>query len=146
MYNNIGAKIKVLAKVCAILLASGSFAYGLYLVIDGWTEWVGFLLMVLGPILSWILMFFMYGYGELIEKTADTNKTVNDIIWQMEKNGEKASKSDRQKCGIPIYLQVQKPAFSQTSQTSELICPVCGAHVERNQKFCSNCGQPFSWK
>ncbi len=76
MFDNIGGKIKTVAKaVCWIGIAL-SILLGLILLIALSTDSpaLGFAVaipvMVLGAFLSWIGSFTLYGYGELIELTA----------------------------------------------------------------------------
>ena len=68
MYSNIGKKIMTLAVVIAIITMSGAFFYGAYLLSDDKTL-IGVLTMVFGPIAAWILGFFMYGFGRLIDNS-----------------------------------------------------------------------------
>ncbi len=83
MFNNIGRKIKVLAKIlCWVgivlsvitgvaILASGSYTH---LTINGEYTTVsnvpaGILTIVIGCLISWIGSFFTYGFGQLIENS-----------------------------------------------------------------------------
>lgn len=73
MFDNIGTKIKSLAKIVCwvgiiitviagiVMLASG----------DDISSPIGLVLIVAGPIGSWISSFFVYGFGELIEKASE---------------------------------------------------------------------------
>ena len=73
MFDNIGGKIKVLAKIICfggiilspiigiIMLASGGDISG----------GVGLMVIIGGCLGSWIGSFFVYGFGELIEKTTE---------------------------------------------------------------------------
>ena len=68
MYNNIGSKIKTLAKVLGLLLLVVGVIAGIYLLADGRSrnDSLGGILLasgVLGYICSWPL----YGFGELVE-------------------------------------------------------------------------------
>jgi hypothetical protein len=86
MYGNIGEKIKMLAKILAMICAALSVLTGIILLIVGivantnssWGHspgtaliWAGIVYILLGPLVSWICSFFMYGFGELISKTAE---------------------------------------------------------------------------
>lgn len=69
MFENIGAKIKALAKVIFGLEVVASVLIGLALMIEG-AAFVGFCLFwVVIPILAWIGNFFLYGFGELVDRT-----------------------------------------------------------------------------
>lgn len=76
MYNNIGGKIKVLAKVIAYIGIGISIIYGLILMVSiswlrsGMGSIPGLLVILLGSLGSWIGSFILYGFGELIENTA----------------------------------------------------------------------------
>ncbi|MDR1330170.1 MAG: hypothetical protein LBK23_11280 [Oscillospiraceae bacterium] len=80
MYNNIGAKIKGLAKSIAWIDIISSIIIGIVLIVKGVDdEWyvligVGIGVMILGALAAWVSSWFMYGFGELIEKTAETAK------------------------------------------------------------------------
>lgn len=71
MLNNIGEKIKTLAKVLCwigIILSVSTGILSLFGGIDYFLSF-GFILLFLGPLLSWIGSFLLYGFGELIAKT-----------------------------------------------------------------------------
>lgn len=78
MYDNIGGKIKGLAKwVCII----GSIIMAISgIVCMGQGEDfipVGILLLILGPVLCWISSWMLYGFGELIEKISNIERTMS---------------------------------------------------------------------
>ena len=81
MFNNIGKKIKALAKViCWIqiviyiitaivmfIIASDSYTEGLYIAI-------AFAFLIIGPFFAWLSSFFIYGFGELIDKACEIER------------------------------------------------------------------------
>lgn len=72
MYNNIGGKIKVLAKLGFIVEAIILVLAGIGLMVS--TEEMlitGLIVMVVGPIISWVSSWLLYGFGELIDKACD---------------------------------------------------------------------------
>lgn len=77
MFKNIGKKIMTLAKVNfwvgAVLCALGGFGTVMEAVdsLYGSTEdaVAGFIIMLLGPLLSWIGSLLLYGFGQLIDNT-----------------------------------------------------------------------------
>lgn len=70
MYDNIGGKIKALAKFIFIFQAIAMFITGIVLLaVDDDLIAVGLPLMLAGPLLAWISSWMLYGFGELIEKT-----------------------------------------------------------------------------
>lgn len=76
MFKNIGGKIKELAKViCSVGIAISVIA-GIVMIGFGSSSYngdamvyMGFAVMIVGPLVSWIGSFFAYGFGELIENT-----------------------------------------------------------------------------
>ena len=82
MFSNIGRKIKITAKVLCWIGIIVSVAGGVGMIAAGfsgmWTQ-MGSIVTILGGIgaallgslLSWVGSFFMVGFGELIENTAE---------------------------------------------------------------------------
>ena len=72
MYDNIGGKIKGLAKATFIVEAIATVITGIALMAsDEDMIPVGLLVMVVGPIVAWVSSWLLYGFGELIDKTCD---------------------------------------------------------------------------
>lgn len=75
MFSNIGGKIKVLAKIIAWFGVICSAIVGAFLICISQSsdilKSIGFGVLFGGSIISWISSWFMYGFGELIEKTTE---------------------------------------------------------------------------
>ena len=70
MFENIGEKIKVLAKIIFWTLASASIIVAIYLISEGWYDDLLVLTVLFGgPLVAWISSWFLYGFGELIDNT-----------------------------------------------------------------------------
>ena len=76
MFDNIGGKIKTLAKISTVIGSIASLLLGLIMlissVIDYYNNWMiasGLAVMIVGPLAFWIGSFILYGFGELIENT-----------------------------------------------------------------------------
>lgn len=107
MYNDIGKKIKTLAKVIAIISIVLMMGIGLIFMIrylgvedhyrNSLDLIIGLILFIVGPFLSWLSGFFIYGFGELIDKTCDIQAAVCDgkISGADTANREKRIKLDR---------------------------------------------------
>ncbi len=68
MYDNIGGKIKGLAKTMFIVEAIGAIITGLVLLsIDEDLIGYGLLTLVCGPIVAWVGSWLLYAFGELVE-------------------------------------------------------------------------------
>lgn len=82
MFNNIGGKIKGLAKFICWLGIIVSVLVGIILIIgatnrNGYYSYTdtnmvitGVIVIVMGSILSWIGSFVLYGFGELVENSS----------------------------------------------------------------------------
>ena len=73
MYDNIGGKIKGLAKAFFIVEAIAAVIAGIALMaIDEDLILFGALALILGPVVAWVSSWLLYGFGELIEKATQT--------------------------------------------------------------------------
>jgi len=100
MWDNIGEKIKLLAKVIAWVGIISSVIGGISLISQGFDInqssrsgrggelfiYLGTASLIGGSIISWISSFFMYGFGELIEKTSIIEKNTRNTISTNNKN------------------------------------------------------------
>ncbi len=78
LYENIGVKIKGLAKAIFILGAVASIITGLTLATDGGLLLtIGLLVIILGPIISFVFSWVLYAFGELVDDIHNLN---NDCI------------------------------------------------------------------
>lgn len=72
MFKNIGGKIKGLAQVICTVGIAISVVAGVSMIGPGYNGamvGMGFAVMIVGSLVSWIGSFFAYGFGELIENT-----------------------------------------------------------------------------
>lgn len=69
MYENIGKKIKIVAVVIALIGTCVSFCYGLIMLFDSVRVAFAILTMLIGPFISWVSSFVLYGFGQLIENS-----------------------------------------------------------------------------
>ena len=68
LYEDIGGKIKNLAKWIFIVEAIGAIITGLvFLFTDEDFILYGLLIMILGPIVAWVGSWILYAFGELVE-------------------------------------------------------------------------------
>ncbi len=140
MYDNIGGKIKGLAKVGFIVEAIAAVITGIALMaLDGDMILIGLLVMLLGPIVAWVSSWLLYGFGELIDnvcriaantrtlKNESTSfNTANNAVNKMESSKEISTK--------PFFKSVS------TNQTStQRQCPHCGETI--TSKICAMCGK-----
>jgi hypothetical protein len=76
MYKNIGKKIKGLAMWLCIFEAVISIIYGIVIIVEvgGGGALLGLALLLLGPVISWISSWMLYGFGELIDKASSIER------------------------------------------------------------------------
>lgn len=81
MYENIGKKIKNLSLLFCVIGGFISIGAGICLTIylsDNYNTkdyaFIGIAVGILSAILCWLAQFFIYGFGELIDQTAQMNK------------------------------------------------------------------------
>lgn len=80
MYDNIGRKIKTLAKVDFIVLTILSVIAGIILIAsDEDLILTALLVFVLGPLVAWISSLLTFGFGELIEKVSSIEKSTHTV-------------------------------------------------------------------
>ena len=68
MYDNIGGKIKGLARAIFFIEAIGSIITGIALGVE--YEFC-FIICLIGPLVAWISSWLLYGFGELVDKACD---------------------------------------------------------------------------
>ena len=83
MFSNIGGKIKKLAVVLCILGMVASVVCAVFCFVNSGRRQdltlTGVLILVAGCLASWIGSFFVYGFGELIEKVTSIDKTLKTV-------------------------------------------------------------------
>ena len=76
IFQNIGKKIKVLAQINFWILTVGGIVAGIILFSGPGGE-IGLLPLLGGPLVAWMLNCFIYGFGELVEKTCRIERKVS---------------------------------------------------------------------
>lgn len=82
MFNNIGKKIKTLAKVLCWIGISASVMGGIFTMmlasdIDDILFIIGLLIIVLGPLVSWVSSFSLYALGEIVVKLTEISDNIS---------------------------------------------------------------------
>lgn len=87
-FNNVGKKIKMLAEVICVVgilitVALGFYYIVSYLELSNYSRSQalgvlidGIILIIVGPLASWVGCFLLYGFGELIDATCDIRNTL----------------------------------------------------------------------
>ena len=154
MFNNIGKKIKVLAMVICVIGIIGSVVwdilywityskaiqsahyYGYYSSSGSGAGFgavlVGILIPILGTLFSWIGSFFMYGYGQLIEKTEENNYYLANINAYLRPSAQQGSR--------PALSSVAPLSPPSAKESTGWVCPKCGTKNSASSVSCSGCG------
>ena len=149
MFDNIGGKIKVLAAVVTILGCIVSFVFGIILFVE--REFgMGFLVIIMGGLLSWVSSFVLYGFGELIESNQDIQKTNKDIYLHLKSNNDSTTaKKSVQETNQPIdrtrnsYLWDLLKTSPAPAEKKKSYCPDCGKERNDYDTICNFCGYKF---
>ena len=91
MFDNIGGKIKGLAMVLFWIEAIAAVIVGLVLVED--TDSLSLLYAIAGVLVAWISAWFLYGFGEIIDKLCDIERNTRGG----ERKSEAQSKIDSER-------------------------------------------------
>lgn len=103
MYENIGGKIKGLAKATFVVEAIAAVITGIVLMVDDENMIpFGLILLIAGPAIAWASSWLLYGFGELIDRVCeiakntrtsrDTSAVTNNQAYQEHiENSEKIS-------------------------------------------------------
>ena len=119
MFNNIGEKLKGIARFTLVAGIIGSVALGL-IVFSERKSLEGILIIICGSISSWISSCVIYGIGEIASCTSETY-SVSKSIYLLNQSTKKAA--------------TQK---SVVDNTKAKVCPHCGEKVTSNK--CVMCG------
>jgi hypothetical protein len=108
MYDNIGGKIKGLAKAGFIVEAIVAVITGIALMAsDDDLIIVGVLVLLLGPIVAWVSSWLLYGFGEIIDKTCSIERNTRGG----ERKSEAQSKIDSERINKIEKLRSQGLRF-----------------------------------
>ena len=88
MYKNIGKKIKGFAVAIAIILSIVYIILGIVMLLSADSQSAagnagiigGVITILLGPVLAWIGSWFLFGYGELVDKTASVKENTDYLV------------------------------------------------------------------
>ena len=129
LYENIGSKIKNLAKWIFVIEAIGAFITGLVLLFtDEDLILYGLLTLVCGPIVAYIGSWILYAFGEVVEKTADNENNTRQILKKLNEKSTDAS--------ITFIKTTNTP---QAASTHKWLCDGC--KKMRTQTPCEHCGK-----
>lgn len=148
MFYNIGGKIKGVAVAEAIIGIIASIIVGIVLIANSSrsnpTAALGWGIMIGGSIGAWLNSFILYGFGELIEKTSETNTEIHNIYKILADNKSNHKTSNENDSRLfqeqrPVY-STSTPASKPTSSGTGWKCKECGQMNDTFRQFCQMCG------
>ncbi len=114
MFENVGGKLKVLAQVIFYIELIVIIFIGILLLGNGIeTLWIAVLVIVVGGLLAWISSWFLYGFGEIVDKVGKIEENTRNqtntpqTIYKEEKTGRFAY-LDNQKSNMEELQEKQK--------------------------------------
>ena len=151
MFENVGSKVKSLAKVICWLGIIGSIIGGIVIWVsggnsssyysysyrsssNGFTFWYGLLTIVLGSFFSWLGSLTTYAIGEAAEYAEINNVKLNEIEEKLKENRSAETKSEQQ-TSHPVTTTYSVPVVGDTWR-----CPNCGSYNKKTDQYCKDCG------
>lgn len=131
-YDDIGGKIKSLAKVSFIIEAISAVITGLAILVNG-NGW-GILIAIAGPFAAWVGSWVLYGFGQLIDNTTP-HCTATPSEYEDESQNNTATPH------IEINSE-SRPSFDINSNESKLSLPKQDQYV---QAICPHCHSGFKY-
>lgn len=119
MYNNIGQKIKTLAKGICICIAVVWIIIGFSLILNRYSSpfvrLMGLLIILIGPLFAWVNSFLLYGYGELIEQNAEIRKEIKRLT----KNSKESEKTYQKEVEEIRDQEIERKLFEKAIKGEE---------------------------
>ena len=126
LYQNIGAKIKLLAFYTFIVEALGAIVTGLVFLIDSGLEdaWWALLIIVFGPIAAFVGSWLLYGLGEIICKLTEVERNTGlaykpDEVMQEYVQEERAKYEADEQARLEIEEQKQREAAAKAEKEAK---------------------------
>ncbi|MCD7804382.1 MAG: hypothetical protein LUH03_04410 [Oscillospiraceae bacterium] len=144
--ENSGGAIKVIAIVVLIagIIVSIVISANTYKALS----WIGentaggalFGVLIVGILISWVIYKLIYGYGELIEYTAENGTYLESIEQMMAKltKDEKAASSQPKTDHVETTPTPMSVVFA--GNPNEVICTCCGEINSVKNTYCQTCG------
>ena len=132
MFEDIGETMKTVALTMFILGCIAS-------VIGAFT--LGWFVIIIGPLFSWLGSIGLYGMGELIVETTRNcrvNKEILEILRKQRKENEKVSQSSDKKPAV--VSNVSSSLHSTASAGETWRCKKCGTANDSTSLYCKDCG------
>ena len=144
MYDHIGGKIKILAKVTFAIVAIASIVGG-FALLDG-SDGLSMILVICGPLISWISSLLLYGFGEIIDKLCDIEHNTGIMMKPSElkkarnRHEAETKKAEAAKQELQKQLEEENSVIIECPECEEELffdkdlshaeCPYCGCNIK----------------
>ena len=152
MYDNIGGKIKGLAKATFIVEAIASVIAGIALGIAT-EEWWCALILFCGPIVAWVSSWLLYGFGEIIDQLCDIEQNTRggQSKTKIKETAEKAEKETAEKIKREAEARARREAEEKakreaTERARRISIEREIANIEYVDITCPNCHEKLSFE
>ena len=145
MYDNIGEKIKGLAKATFIVEAIAAVITGIFLWINT-EEWWCVLILLFGPIVAWVFSWLLYGFGEIIDKLCDIEQNTRggQSKTKIKETVERAEREAARKSKREAEAKAKREADEKAKREAEIEREI--ADIEYVDIECPNCHEQLSFE
>lgn len=144
MYDDIGMKIKGLAKIMFYLESILIMIIALPIAYEADALLLGIIIVIIGMILAWISTFLLYGFGELIDKACDIERNTSKLYKPTQEEKERLKQMRKaeinMKKGIATNIKLDENGVSYCPACSKKLyfmsgmeiteCPHCGCKIK----------------
>ncbi len=148
MFDNVGSKVKTLAKVLCWIGIIASVISGLsvwfggysnYSSYGGGTFWIGLITVAVGCFASWLGSLATYAIGEAAEFAEMNNAKLNELteaVKELKQSGLQNTKTSNSSANQTPPAKT----YSSNHTGSTWRCPKCGCTNDLTSTYCKDCG------
>lgn len=145
VYENIGGKIKTLAKAIFFVEALASIIAGIVVIVETEEAW-GLLIILGGCIIGWVSSWIVYGFGEIIDKL--TEIAYNTSNGKKKNNKVKPKKEDdlfgeEEKANSENNEEEEESDDDEVLSIPQRVCPRCGDKHDFDYPQCPKCNLKY---
>jgi hypothetical protein len=145
MYDNIGEKIKSLAKANFFVEALAAIIVGIVLWIET-EEWWCVLIILCGPIVALVSSWLLYGFGEIIDKLCDIEQNTRggQSKTKIKEIAQRDEKEAAQKIKREAEIKAKREADEKAKREAAIEREI--ANIEYVDIKCPNCHEKLSFE
>ena len=122
LYQNIGKKIKLLAAISFLVEAVGCFIGGIVISNEmRHGEWLGILVMFVGPLVCFVMSWILYSWGEAVDKLQEIARNTSGNVPEQSYSGNKAKLEELYKKGFITEDEYEKAASNPNIEQEDKV-------------------------